>query len=169
MVRHICIRCMFHNKDSTNEFLVYLSSCRVHSNIEFDKDNAIPFLGILDTRNQNNIFMTSIYHKKTFTGLYTKWDSFTPWRYKINLICSLTYRCYRLCSSDSLLESALNDLRDRKTDTSRPSLKMTIPRPLLTTSIPLDILNIKWDHVGILSKGKTDNNCKIRDLIYLKT
>ena len=30
---------------------------------------------------------------------------------KINLIRSLTYRCYRLCSSGSLLQSALNDLR----------------------------------------------------------
>ena len=43
------------------------------------------------SRNQNNPFMTSIYRKKTFTGLYTKWDSFTPRKYKINLIHSLTY------------------------------------------------------------------------------
>ena len=55
--------------------------------------------------------MTSIYRKKTFTGLYTKWDSFTPRKYKINLIRSLTYRYYLLCSSGSLLQSALNDLR----------------------------------------------------------
>ena len=49
--------------------------------------------------------------KKIFTGLYTKWDSFTPRKYKINLICTLTYRCYRICSSASLLQSALDDLR----------------------------------------------------------
>ena len=97
---------MFHNKDSANEFLYYLNSC--HSNIN---SIAIPFLDILVTRNQSNTFMTSIYRKKTFTGLYTKWDSFTPRKYKINLIRSLTYRYYRLCSSGSLLQSALNDLR----------------------------------------------------------
>ena len=79
--------------------------------IEFEQNNAIPFLDILVTRIQNNAFMTSIYRKKTFTGLYTKWDSFTPRKYKINLIRSLTYRYYRLCSSGSLLQSALNDLR----------------------------------------------------------
>ena len=45
------------------------------------------------------------------TGLYTKWDSFTPRKYKINLIRSLTYRYNRLCSSGSLLQSALHDLR----------------------------------------------------------
>ena len=55
--------------------------------------------------------MTSIYRKKTFTGLYTKCDSFTPRKYKINLIRTLTYRCYRICSSASLLQSALVDLR----------------------------------------------------------
>ena len=66
---------------------------------------------ILVTRNQNNTFMTSIYRKKTFTGLYTKWDSFTPRKCKINLIRSLTYRYYRVCSSGSLLQSSLNDLR----------------------------------------------------------
>ena len=104
---------MFHNKDSANYFLHYLNGC--HSNIkftiEFEHNNAIPFLDILVTRNQNNAFTTSIYRKKTFTGLYTKWDSFTPRKYKINLIRSLTYRYYRLCSSGSLLKSALNDLR----------------------------------------------------------
>ena len=94
------------------EFLHYLNSC--HSNIkftiEFEQNNAIPFLDILVTRIQNNAFMTSIYRKKTFTGLYTKWDSFTLRKYKINLIRSLTYHYYRLCSSGSLLQSALNDI-----------------------------------------------------------
>ena len=47
----------------------------------------------------------------TFTGLYTKWDSFTPRKYKINLIRTLTYRCYRICSSSLLLQSALDELR----------------------------------------------------------
>ena len=55
--------------------------------------------------------MTSIYRKKTFTGLYAKWDSFTPQKYEINLIRSLTHHHYRLCSSGSLLQSDLNDLR----------------------------------------------------------
>ena len=47
----------------------------------------------------------------SFTGLYTKWDSFTPRKYKINLICTLTYRCFRICSSPSLLQAAIKDLR----------------------------------------------------------
>ena len=52
---------------------------------------------------------------KTFTGLYTKWDSFTftPRKYKINLVRTLAYRCIRICSSPRLilLQSALDDLK----------------------------------------------------------
>ena len=55
--------------------------------------------------------MTSIYRKKTFTGLYTKWDSFTPRKYKVNHIRTLTYGCFRICSSPTLLQFALSDLR----------------------------------------------------------
>ena len=41
----------------------------------------------------------------------TKWDSFTPPKYKINLIHTLTYRYCRICSSSVLLQSALDELR----------------------------------------------------------
>ena len=44
-------------------------------------------------------------------GLYTKWDSFTPRKYKVNLIRTLTFRCFRICSSPSLLRSCVNELR----------------------------------------------------------
>ena len=55
--------------------------------------------------------MTSIYRKKTFSGLYTKRDSFTPCKFKVNLIRILTYRCPRICCSPTLLQFALSDLR----------------------------------------------------------
>ena len=104
---------MFENKDTANGFLQYLNSRHnsIKFTIEFEQDNEIPFLDILVKRCPNNTFVTSIYRKKTFTGLYTKWDSFTPRKHKINLIRTLTYRCYRICSSASLLQSALGDLR----------------------------------------------------------
>lgn len=59
-----------------------------------------------------NSFSTSIYHKKTFTGLYPKWDSLTPRKNKINLKRSLTYHCLCICSPTSLLQSPLNDLKN---------------------------------------------------------
>ena len=96
----------------TNELLSFLNSRHdsIKFTIEFEEDNKIPFLDILK-RCHDNTFSTSVYRKKTLTGLYTKWDSFTPRKYKINLIRTLTYRCFRICSSPSLLQAAVKDLR----------------------------------------------------------
>ena len=89
---------MFDSKDNANELLSFLNSRHdsIKFTIEFDEDNKIPFLDILLKRCPDNIFSTSVYRKKTFTGLYTKWDSFTLCKYKINLIRTLTYRCFRM-------------------------------------------------------------------------
>ena len=101
------------NKDSANEFLQYLNSPHnsIKFTIEFERDNEIPFLEIVVKSSHNTTFITSIYQKKTFTSLYTKWDSFHPCKYKLKLIRTLTYRCYQICSSPALLQSALDDLR----------------------------------------------------------
>ena len=103
---------LFRIKDTAIKFLHYINNR--HDNIqfttEFENNQQIPFLDVSIKRLDNNPLSTSIYRKKTFTGLYTKWDSFTPRKYKINLIRTLTYRCLRICSSSSLLQSALNDL-----------------------------------------------------------
>ena len=70
---------MFDSKDTANEFLQYLNSR--HNSIKFtiefevfEQDNEIPFVDILVNRCPNNTFVRSIYMKKTFIGLYTKWD-----------------------------------------------------------------------------------------------
>ena len=116
-------------------FLQYLN--RRHDSIkftiEFEQDSEISFLDILVKRCPNNTFVTSIYRKKTFTGLYTKWDSFTPRKYKINLIRTLTYRCYRICSSASLVQSAPGDLR-------KLLLQNGYPQGIITYNIN-DVLN----------------------------
>ena len=88
--------------------------------VEFEENNTISFLDILDKRN-NHAFSTSIYGKKTFTGLHTKWDSFTPRKYKINLIRTLTFRCFRICSSPSLLSSSLDELKKLLLQNGYPS------------------------------------------------
>ena len=110
------------NKNTATQFLHYLNNC--HENIkltvEFEENNTIPFLDILIKR-YNHTFSTSINRKKTFTGLYTKWDSFTPRKYKVNLIRTLTFRCFRICWSPSLLRSCLDELRKLLLQNGYPS------------------------------------------------
>ena len=80
----------------------------INFTIEFEENHEIPFLDVRVKRNLNT-FTTTVHRKTTFTGLYTKWDTFTPRKYKINVIRTLTYRCLRIYSSSSLLQSALFD------------------------------------------------------------
>ena len=95
--------------------------------------NKIPFLDILLKCCPDNTFSSSVYRKKTFTGLYTKWDLFRPRQYKINLIRTLTYRCFRICSSPSLLQAAIKDLR-------KLLLQNGYPQGVITFNIN-DVLN----------------------------
>ena len=83
---------LFRNKDTAIKFLHYLNSRHgnIQFTIDFENNQQIPFLDVSIKRLDNNSFSTSIYRKRTFTGLYTKWDSFTPRKYKINLFRILT-------------------------------------------------------------------------------
>ena len=118
----------------STEFLKYLNSRHnsIKFTIEFEQAIEIPFLDILVKRCPNNTFTTSVERKKTFTGLYTKWDSFTPRKYKINLIRTLTYRCFRICSTASLLKSAVEDLK-------RLSLQNGYPQGIITFNAPINV------------------------------
>ena len=62
---------------------------------DVDKDNKLPFLDVNITKT-NNEFTTAVYRKPTYTGLTTKYDSFTPNKYKSNLVTILIYRAFRL-------------------------------------------------------------------------
>ena len=53
----------------------------------------------------------TLYRKPTFTGQYTRWDSFSCQRYKINLIKSLVHRAMRICTNEETLEEEIQQLR----------------------------------------------------------
>ena len=48
---------------------------------------------------ENNKFVTSVYHKPTFSGVFTNFESFIPEMHKHWLIETLFHRSFRLCSS----------------------------------------------------------------------
>ena len=56
------------------------------------------FLDVSVTHDQNS-FSTSLYRKKTFTGLYTDFGTLSPNKYKVNLIRVLVYRAFHICST----------------------------------------------------------------------
>ena len=58
----------------------------------------------------------TIHHEKTFTGLYTKWDSLTPRKCKVKLIRTLAYRClphlFKIGDEQTLTPSPWTTLMD---------------------------------------------------------
>jgi hypothetical protein len=85
-----------------------------HSNIKFtiemEKNNSLPFLDTLVKRKEAG-YTTTIYHKKTFTGVYLNWTSLTSRRYKIKLIYCLCDRIWKICKQQEDKELEFKKLR----------------------------------------------------------
>ena len=81
---------LFSTPDHADKFREYLPS--KHPNINFfiekEEDYRLPFLDIKIFR-ENDKFATSVYRKKTFSGVYSNFKSFIPKTCKIGLIKSL--------------------------------------------------------------------------------
>lgn len=112
---------LFDNEDQSKQFLTYLNS--KHRNIKFtaegEENNRLAFLDVLITKENAN-FLTSVYRKKTFTGLSSNFFSCTPFLYKINVIKTLVYRAYHLCSSYVIFNNEINFLKKFFVDNGYP-------------------------------------------------
>ena len=86
-----------------------------HENISFtdevENNNHMPFLDISVTRSDNS-FITSVYRKVTFSGVFTNFYSFISIQFKASLISTLLYRCFHLTSSSELFHKEVERLRE---------------------------------------------------------
>ena len=66
----------------------------------FETEDSNNFL-LLDVKTtwQNKRFVTSIFRKVTFSGVFTNYDSFIPDTYKLGLVHTLLFRFFKICSS----------------------------------------------------------------------
>ena len=96
--------CLFEREDQVNKFHRYLNSR--HINITFSKESenesCLSFLDILVKRDEDK-FITSIYRKPTFSGVYLHFRAHAPITYKKGLISCLLYRLYMICSNWKLI------------------------------------------------------------------
>ena len=102
---------VFEPANKSEEFLTSLNNihCSLKFTTEMEHENAIPFLDINVQRTGNELHR-SIYRKKTFTGLYTRFDSFCPMNQKLSTLKSLVARAVKLCTPE-LLEQEMDKLR----------------------------------------------------------
>ena len=103
---------LFDSADKVEQFKSYMNNR--HHNMKFtsenEENNILPFLDIKVIRSGDN-FMTSVYRKPTFSGVYTNYNSFLPEIYKSGLIRTLLFRLYTICSDWNLIHSEIEHLR----------------------------------------------------------
>ena len=92
----------FINQEHAQFFLQYIN--KKHKNIKFSTETELNgSLSFLDVKifRENKKFVTSVFRKDTFSGVYTNFVSFIPLEYKFGLVHTLLNRCFNL-SSDFL-------------------------------------------------------------------
>ena len=99
-----------------------ISLNRLYSSLSFtmeeESNGQLPFLDVLVKRGDSS-FLTSIYRKPTFTGLYLNWNYFAPKSRKLNLIRCLSYRALNICS-ECKIDNELRAIRDIFRDNGYP-------------------------------------------------
>ena len=78
--------------------------------METKKGNKLSFLDVEVIREQGK-FTTTIYRKPTFNGVYGNFESFLPSVYKFDMVYTLVYRCFRICSNWTQLHTELTFLK----------------------------------------------------------
>ena len=73
-----------------------IPDCVPKFTMETEEKGQLPFVDVLLSKqsasNHQASFITSVYQKKTYTGLYTNYSSFIPFKYKLGLIKTLINR-----------------------------------------------------------------------------
>ena len=108
------IFCLFQNENDALEFFDYINNRHPNISFTYEKeiDGKLCFLDILIQNINTDKFQTSIYRKKTFTGLLTNFLSFVPSLYKVSLIKTLLNRIFRINNSTVTFNTDLSKLKD---------------------------------------------------------
>ena len=104
---------LFRKSDDLEKFKAYMNDRHpnMHFTSETEDKNTLPFLDTNVIRDDDN-FLTSVYRKKTFSGVYTNYNSFLPEIYKFNFISTLLFRAYKIASSWSLIHEEIEKQKD---------------------------------------------------------
>ena len=90
--------CLFRSEQDATFFFNYINN--QHPNIRFtmerEADHVLPLLDVLINNIDPHQSVTTVYRKKTFTGLLTSYLSFCPFTYKLGLIKTFIDRTFKI-------------------------------------------------------------------------
>ena len=76
---------LFKKPEHTQQFAEYMNKhhCNIRFSVEAEKNDALPLLDI-NMQRENGKFVSSVYRKETFSGVYTNFTSFIPLEFKLS-------------------------------------------------------------------------------------
>ena len=153
---------LFESAEHLSKFHAYLNTCHPNMSFSFEQEvnDKLSFLDVEVSRQQGK-FVTSVYRKPTFSGVYTHFDSFLPEVYKVGMIYTLAYRCFKICSDWTKFHEELNFLKQVFLKNGYPLSfigkcfkmvinKLVIKRPQVTT-VEKKTLILSLPHLGDIS------------------
>ena len=103
---------LFKFAEHLSKFRDYFNTC--HQNMSFsleqEKEGKLSFLDV-QVSHQEGHFVTTVYRKPTFSGVYTHFESFLPTIHKFGMIYTLVYHCFKICSDWTKFHEELNFLK----------------------------------------------------------
>ena len=153
---------LFSSLDQAKNFKKYLSSKHPNINFSLEKENdgRLSFLDINIFREKGK-FVTNVYWKKNFSGVYTNFNSFIPETYKTGLIESLLFRCFNWCSHFVKFHHKINILKSILYKNSCPRdfvdkciktfLDRVLTQKVVVSTVPKKDLMIVLPYLGKLS------------------
>ena len=91
---------------------ILLNTCHPNLSFSFEQEMNGKFLLLdVEVSRQQGKFVTTVYRKPTFSGVYIHFDSFLPTVYKVGMIYTLAYRCLKTCSDWTKFHEELNFLK----------------------------------------------------------
>ena len=93
-------------------FREYMSSKHQNINFTVEKEN-VGSLSFLDVKicRKNGKFVTSVYRKPTFSGVFTNYESFIPTYQKRGLLHTLLHRSFSICCDFKTLHFEIDHLK----------------------------------------------------------
>ena len=90
---------LFESAEHLSKFCNYFNTCHPNMSFSFgqEKNGKLSFLDIEVSREKWK-FVSTVYRKPTFSGVYTHFESFLPKIYKFGMVYALAYRCFKICS-----------------------------------------------------------------------
>ena len=76
----------------------------------FEQEKNGKFLDVEVSREKGK-FVTTVYRKPTFSGVYTNFESFLPTVYRFGMVYTLVYRCFKICSDWAKFHEELSFLK----------------------------------------------------------